>query len=122
MALLICAVCLSNERQWPLVHDAFHDDRRRQPVHAGQGRELLVAEDLVGDKIRRDDAQQVIGIAEEPLGAPHRGDPTKLHRLEENMAAADLELSPDDLREIEEAQIEAKGARYSEANQRMIDR
>jgi hypothetical protein len=28
----------------------------------------------------------------------------------------------DDLREIEEAQIEAQGARYSEANQRMIDR
>jgi hypothetical protein len=39
-----------------------------------------------------------------------------------NIAAADLELTFDDLREIEEAQIEAQGARYSEANQRMIDR
>ena len=38
------------------------------------------------------------------------------------MAAADVELSADDLREIGEAQIEAQGARYSEANQRMIDR
>ncbi len=47
---------------------------------------------------------------------------TKVHRLEENIAAADLELTPDDLREIEEAQIDAQGARYSEANQRMIDR
>jgi Aldo/keto reductase family len=47
---------------------------------------------------------------------------TKLHRLEENIAAAELDLTPDDLREIQEAQIEAQGARYSEANQRMIDR
>ena len=47
---------------------------------------------------------------------------TKLHRLEENIAAAELGLTDDDLREIEDAQIEAQGARYSEANQRMIDR
>jgi aryl-alcohol dehydrogenase-like predicted oxidoreductase len=47
---------------------------------------------------------------------------TKLHRLEENIAAAEIELTPDDLRELDEAQIEAQGARYSEANQRMIDR
>ena len=47
---------------------------------------------------------------------------TKLHRMEENVAAADVELTPDDLAEIEDAQIEAEGARYSEANQRFIDR
>jgi aryl-alcohol dehydrogenase-like predicted oxidoreductase len=47
---------------------------------------------------------------------------TKLHRLDENLAAADVELTEDDLREIEEAQLEARGARYSEANQRMVDR
>ena len=47
---------------------------------------------------------------------------TKVHRLEENLAAADVELTEDDLREIEEAQLEARGARYSEANQRMVDR
>jgi aryl-alcohol dehydrogenase-like predicted oxidoreductase len=47
---------------------------------------------------------------------------TKIHRLEENVAAADVELSDDDLREIEEAQLEAKGARYGEASQRMVDR
>jgi aryl-alcohol dehydrogenase-like predicted oxidoreductase len=46
---------------------------------------------------------------------------TKLHRLEENIAAADIELSPDDLREIEEAQLAAHGARYGEASQRMVD-
>ena len=47
---------------------------------------------------------------------------TKLRRLEENIAAADLELTSEDLREIEEAQLEAEGARYAEAQQRMIDR
>jgi hypothetical protein len=47
---------------------------------------------------------------------------TKPHRLEENIAAADLELTADDLREIDDAIPQARGARYSEANQRMIDR
>jgi aryl-alcohol dehydrogenase-like predicted oxidoreductase len=60
-------------------------------------------------------------LAQKPWIVPIPGT-TKLHRLEENIAAADLELSPDDLREIEEALPEARGARYSEANERMIDR
>jgi aryl-alcohol dehydrogenase-like predicted oxidoreductase len=60
-------------------------------------------------------------LAQRPWIVPIPGT-TKLHRLEENVAAADLELSPDDLREIEEALPEAQGARYSEANERMIDR
>jgi len=60
-------------------------------------------------------------LARKPWIVPIPGT-TKLHRLEENLAAADVELTPDDLREIEDAQIEAQGARYSEANQRLIDR
>lgn len=47
---------------------------------------------------------------------------TKLHRLEENIAAADVELTPDDLREIEDADLTARGARYGESTQRMVDR
>ena len=47
---------------------------------------------------------------------------TKVHRLEENIGATDFELTPDDLRELDDAHIDAQGARYSEANQRMIDR
>ena len=47
---------------------------------------------------------------------------TKLHRLEENLAAAELALTEEDVRALNEAPIEAQGARYSEANQRMIDR
>jgi aryl-alcohol dehydrogenase-like predicted oxidoreductase len=60
-------------------------------------------------------------IARKPWIVPIPGT-TKLHRLEENVAAADVELTSDDLREIEEAQLTPKGARYSEAQQRMIDR
>jgi aryl-alcohol dehydrogenase-like predicted oxidoreductase len=47
---------------------------------------------------------------------------TKPHRLQENLAAADVELTLEELREIDDAQIEAEGQRYSEAAQRMIDR
>jgi hypothetical protein len=32
------------------------------------------------------------------------------------------ELTPEELRELDDTQIEAEGARYSEAAQRMIDR
>src|SRR3954468_6006397 len=60
-------------------------------------------------------------LAQKPWIVPIPGT-TKLHRLEENIAAADLELTAYDLREIDEGLPEAKGARYSEANQRMIDR
>ena len=49
---------------------------------------------------------------------------TKLHRLDENLGAANLELTADDVREIETAAagITLQGERYSEASQRMIDR
>jgi aryl-alcohol dehydrogenase-like predicted oxidoreductase len=47
---------------------------------------------------------------------------TKLQRLEENIAAADLDLTSEDLKGIEQAHLTAEGARYSEAQQRMIDR
>ena len=62
-------------------------------------------------------------LARIPSAVPIPGT-TKLHRLEENMAAADVELSAEDLQELETAssEITAEGDRYAEANQRMIDR
>jgi aryl-alcohol dehydrogenase-like predicted oxidoreductase len=60
-------------------------------------------------------------LAQKPWIVPIPGT-TKLHRLDENIAAAEIELDADDLREIEQSGVEAQGARYSEANQRMIDR
>ena len=62
-------------------------------------------------------------LAQRPWFVPIPGT-TKQHRLEENIAAAEVELTADDLREIDEAEssLTAEGERYSEANQRMIDR
>jgi aryl-alcohol dehydrogenase-like predicted oxidoreductase len=62
-------------------------------------------------------------LAQKPWIVPIPGT-TKLHRLEENLGGAKVELTPDDLREIEEAssQITIQGARYSEASQKMVDR
>ena len=49
---------------------------------------------------------------------------TKLHRLEENIGAAAIELTRDDLREIEGAasEIKVQGARYPEKLERMTGR
>ncbi len=49
---------------------------------------------------------------------------TKLHRLEENLGAASVELTPDDLQEIESAasQITVQGARYPEHIEQMTGR
>jgi aryl-alcohol dehydrogenase-like predicted oxidoreductase len=54
-------------------------------------------------------------LAQKPWIVPIPGT-TKLHRLEENLGAANVELTPDDLREIENAasQIAVQGARYPE--------
>jgi aryl-alcohol dehydrogenase-like predicted oxidoreductase len=62
-------------------------------------------------------------LAQEPWIAPIPGT-TKLARLEENLRAADIELTDQELREIDAAtsRIEVQGARYSEASQRMVDR
>jgi len=62
-------------------------------------------------------------LAQKPWIAPIPGT-TKLSRLEENIGAASLALSPDDLREIERAaaQVTLQGARYPEELDRMTGR
>jgi len=62
-------------------------------------------------------------LAQKPWIVPIPGT-TKLHRLEENLGAVDVELSADDLRELENAaaKIPVQGARYSEELQRMVGR
>ncbi|HUL14631.1 MAG TPA: aldo/keto reductase, partial [Terriglobales bacterium] len=62
-------------------------------------------------------------LAEKPWIVPIPGT-TKLHRLEENLGAANLILSAGDLREINEAAstIAVQGARYPEALQKMVGR
>jgi aryl-alcohol dehydrogenase-like predicted oxidoreductase len=62
-------------------------------------------------------------LAQKPWIVPIPGT-TKLARLEENIGALDVKLSPDDLREIETAasKITAQGARYPEELQKMVGR
>jgi aryl-alcohol dehydrogenase-like predicted oxidoreductase len=62
-------------------------------------------------------------LAQRPWIVPIPGT-TRVHRLEENLGAVDVELTSDDLREIDDAvsRIPVQGARYSESSQRMIDR
>ena len=62
-------------------------------------------------------------LAQRPWMVPIPGT-TKRHRLEENLGAASVELSADDLRDIEVAvsQIEVHGARYPEHLQKMVGR
>ena len=62
-------------------------------------------------------------LAQKPWIVPIPGT-TKLHRPEENLGAADLELTPEDLRELDIAasKIPVQGARYPEALQKMVGR
>jgi aryl-alcohol dehydrogenase-like predicted oxidoreductase len=62
-------------------------------------------------------------LAQKPWIVPIPGT-TKLHRLEENTGAADVVLTPDDLREIDAAssRIEVQGARYPEHLERLTGR
>jgi aryl-alcohol dehydrogenase-like predicted oxidoreductase len=62
-------------------------------------------------------------LAQKPWIVPIPGT-TKLHRLEENIAAADIELTPDDLRQLDEtsSKIPVQGARYPEEMQKLVGR
>lgn len=62
-------------------------------------------------------------LARKPWIVPIPGT-TKLHRLAENLAAADVDLTPDDMREIEDAlsSVAVQGARYPAHLQQRVDR
>jgi aryl-alcohol dehydrogenase-like predicted oxidoreductase len=84
--------------------------------------------DLLGDIAKRKKAtpaQIALAwlLAQKPWIVPIPGT-TKLKRLEENLGAVEIELTSDDLREIESAasQIEVQGARYPEHLEQMTGR
>jgi aryl-alcohol dehydrogenase-like predicted oxidoreductase len=62
-------------------------------------------------------------LAQKPWMVPIPGT-TKLHRMEENMGAAAVALTPDDLRQIDNAssKIPVQGARYPENLQKLVNR
>ncbi len=62
-------------------------------------------------------------LAKKPWIVPIPGT-TKLHRLEENLGAVDVELTPEDLRALETvtSKIPVQGARYPEEFQKLVNR
>lgn len=105
------------------------DFRNTVPRFSPEARKAnLALVELLGDiaqKKKATPAQIALAwlLAQKPWLAPIPGT-TKLHRLEENLAAASVELGDEDLREIDRAasQITVHGARYSEGAQRLINR
>jgi aryl-alcohol dehydrogenase-like predicted oxidoreductase len=79
----------------------------------------------IGERKKATPAQVALAwlLAQKPWIVPIPGT-TKLHRLEENIGAASVELTPDDLRDIDRAasQIHVQGARYPEHLERMTGR
>lgn len=62
-------------------------------------------------------------LAQKPWIVPIPGT-SKLHRLEENIGASQVELTPDDLRQLEDAsaKVPVQGERYPEHLQKLINR
>ncbi|HNX48842.1 MAG TPA: aldo/keto reductase [Thermoanaerobaculaceae bacterium] len=109
----------------------FHgtDFRRMLPRFTPEARKVnqalvdLLAQ--IGARKKATSAQIALAwlLAQKPWIVPIPGT-TKLHRLEENLGAAAIELTPDDLREIEDAasRIEVQGARYPEKLEQLTGR
>lgn len=103
------------------------DFRNTVPRFAQEAREAnQVLVDLLG-RIAGDKgvtpAQIALGwlLAQKPWIVPIPGT-TKLHRLDENLGAASLQLAPDELRDLTEAlsRIAVQGARYSADRQKLV--
>jgi aryl-alcohol dehydrogenase-like predicted oxidoreductase len=108
---------------------ADNDIRSSLPRFTAEAREANQAlVDLLGDIARGTGAtraQVALAwlLAQKPWIVPIPGT-TKAHRLEENIGAAEIVLSAEDLRQIGEAisAIDVVGDRYPEQMQQMIDR
>lgn len=104
----------------------FRNTLPRFTPQARQANQALV--DLLGEIGERKNAtpaQIALAwlLAQKPWIVPIPGT-TKLHRLDENIRAAEVELTPADLREIESAasQITVQGARYPESLEKLTGR
>jgi aryl-alcohol dehydrogenase-like predicted oxidoreductase len=105
------------------------DFRNKVPRLAPEVREanlaLVAAIGRIGERLGATPAQVALAwlLARKPWIVPIPGT-TKEHRLRENLAALDLALDADDLREIDAVtmQVPVLGARYPENFERMIDR
>ena len=98
---------------------------RFSPENRVANRALVSLLGSVAERTRATPAQIALAwlLARRPWIVPIPGT-TKRHRLDENVAAADVALSPGELEDLETAaaRIEVHGARYSEESQRMVNR
>ncbi len=98
---------------------------RFSPENRKANRALVHLLEQIAQRKRATAAQIALAwlLAQKPWIVPIPGT-TKLHRLEENIGAASLELTPADLRDIESAasKIPVHGERYPEELQRMVGR
>src|SRR5580700_1826680 len=108
---------------------AATDLRNSNPRFSSEARKANQAVvDLLGSiaaRMKATPAQVALAwlLAQKPWIVPIPGT-TKLHRLDENIAATNVQLSPDDLRKLATAasKIPVQGARYPEEMQKMVDR
>jgi aryl-alcohol dehydrogenase-like predicted oxidoreductase len=106
---------------------ASDDFRMQQPRFSAEARKAnrSLVDVLAGLAKARNATSAQIALAwllaQKPWIVPIPGT-TKRHRLDENLAAADIALTGDDLRDIEAAlaPIRVQGARYSEEMQRQV--
>jgi len=98
---------------------------RFTPEAMKANRALVDLLDIIAKRKNATPAQIALAwlLAQKPWIVPIPGT-TKLHRLDENLGAIFVELTPDDLRDIDEAasKIAVQGARYTEKLEQMTGR
>ena len=105
------------------------DFRKNLPRFAPEAlqanQKLITALEQIAKKKKSSPAQIALAwlLAQKPWIVPIPGT-TKLHRLEENIGAASIELTPADLQEINSitSSIPVHGARYAEKMQQLVGR
>jgi aryl-alcohol dehydrogenase-like predicted oxidoreductase len=110
----------------PFASDDFRNQVPRFTPEARKANQALINElTTVAARLRATPAQLALAwlLARKPWIVPIPGT-TKLHRLEENLGAAAINLAPEDLRAIDSAaaRVTVHGDRYTEAMARMVDR
>ena len=108
---------------------ASDDFRNQVPRFTPEARKanqaLIDALTAIAARLQATPAQLALAwlLARKPWIVPIPGT-TKLHRLEENLGAANIDLAPEDLRAIDSAaaRVTVHGDRYTEAMARMVDR
>ena len=106
--------------------DDFRNQVPRFTPEARKANQALVNElATIAARLRATPAQLALAwlLARKPWIVPIPGT-TRLHRLEENLGAAAIDLGPEDLRAIDSAaaRVTVHGDRYTEAMARLVDR